>query len=114
MHEGGAADELPQCEATLPGMYRSMCVELTLHGLCVNTVLESKHVHTLDGGDPGCTRWPGRAAHPYPSSRQRRTQGAAAARDTQGSGPGRQQASGGLRPPRLGPAELPFSALCEV
>ena len=32
-------------------MYRSMCVELTLHGLCVNTVLESKHVHTLDGLD---------------------------------------------------------------
>ena len=51
MHEGGAAEELPQCEATLPGMYRSMCVELTLHGLCVNTVLESRHVHTLDGVD---------------------------------------------------------------
>ena len=32
-------------------MYRSMCVELTLHGLCVNTVLESRHVHTLDGVD---------------------------------------------------------------
>jgi len=51
VHEGGAAEELPTCEATLPGMYRSMCVELTLHGLCVNTVLESRHVHTLDGVD---------------------------------------------------------------
>ena len=65
------------------------------------------------GPDPGFTRWPGMAANPYPSSQRGRIQGAAAALDTQGSEPGRQQASGGPRPPRLGPAELPFAALCE-
>ena len=51
VHEGGAAEELPNAEVLLPGMYRSMCVELQLLGLCVNTVLESKHVHSLDGLD---------------------------------------------------------------
>ena len=72
----------------------------------------SQCAHCDQGGAPGFTQWPGSAASPCPSSQRSRTQAAAAALDTQGSGPSRHQASGGLRPPRLGPAEWPSSALC--
>ena len=32
-------------------MHRTVCVELLLHNLTVNTILESKYVHTLEGVD---------------------------------------------------------------
>jgi len=41
-------EELANPEVSVPGMYRSMCIELTIECLAVNTILQSKHVHTID------------------------------------------------------------------
>lgn len=51
--ENGATHELTNPEFCKPGMYRTVCVELQLTGLAVDTILESSHVHNLDGIDIG-------------------------------------------------------------
>ncbi|KAL1527844.1 hypothetical protein AB1Y20_009223 [Prymnesium parvum] len=51
--DNGINEELKNPELCAPGMYRTVCVELQVTGLAVNTVLESSHVHVLDGIDIG-------------------------------------------------------------
>jgi len=48
--EGCSAEEVT-AEVTNPGMYRSVCIELQLDNLAVNTILEARHVHMLEGSD---------------------------------------------------------------
>lgn len=48
---GGVAEEMSSPEVSLPGMYRTVCIELHIGGLAVNTVLEAKHVHSLERVD---------------------------------------------------------------
>ena len=49
--DGGGAQEIDSPEVSMPGMYRVVCVELQLDNLAVNTVLESKSLHSLEGVD---------------------------------------------------------------
>ena len=42
-NDTGGGDELANPELVVPGMYRTVCVELSLTGLAVNTVREPKH-----------------------------------------------------------------------
>jgi len=48
-----SVDSLAPPEINNPGMYRTICVEMQLAGLAVNTILESNHVHALDRIDLG-------------------------------------------------------------
>jgi DNA polymerase epsilon subunit 1 len=51
--DGGGAEEIPPPEIMNPGMYRRLCIELQLDNLAVDTILEMRHVHTLEGIDLG-------------------------------------------------------------
>lgn len=51
--DNGVTEELKNPELCVPGMHRTVCVELQVMGLAVNTVLESSNVHNLDGIDLG-------------------------------------------------------------
>ena len=49
--DGGGAQEIDSPEVSVPGMYRVVCVDLQLDNLAVNTVLESRQLHGLEGVD---------------------------------------------------------------
>jgi DNA polymerase epsilon subunit 1 len=49
--DGGGAQEIDSPEVSCPGMYRVVCVDLQLDNLAVNTVLESRSLHALEGVD---------------------------------------------------------------
>jgi len=49
--DGGGTEDIASPEVTSPGMYRCVCIELQLDNLAVDTILEARHVYSLEGLD---------------------------------------------------------------
>ena len=44
-------DEIRHTEINIPGAYRTVCIEIELHNLAVNTILEASRINELEGTD---------------------------------------------------------------